>query len=36
LANPLILLIPNFWDADEAKKIWCGKYLLYHKIMLDL
>jgi len=28
LANHLILQIPKFLDADEAKKIWCGKYLI--------
>jgi len=28
LANHLILLIPKFPDADEAKKTWCGKYLM--------
>jgi len=27
LANWLILLIPKFLDAAEAKKTWCGKYL---------
>jgi len=36
LANHLILLIPKFADADEVKKIWCGKYLIFLKIMLDL
>jgi hypothetical protein len=28
LANPLILLIPIFLGADEAKKTWCGKSLI--------
>jgi hypothetical protein len=28
LANHLILLVPKFSDADEAKKTWCGKYLI--------
>ena len=36
LANHLILLIPKFSVADEARKIWCGKYLFYDKKMLDL
>ncbi len=26
LANQLILLIPKFLGADEARKTWCGKY----------
>jgi hypothetical protein len=28
LANYLILLIPKFLGGAEARKIWCGKYLL--------
>jgi len=28
LANHLILLTPKFADADEVKKIWCGKYFI--------
>jgi hypothetical protein len=35
LANPLVLLVPKFPDADEARKTWCGKYLALFKIMLD-
>lgn len=35
LANHLILLIPKFLDADEVKKLWCGKYLIQFKIILD-
>ena len=27
-ANQLILLIPKFSDANEARKTWCGKYLV--------
>jgi hypothetical protein len=25
-AKRLILLIPNFFDAEQVKKIWFGKY----------
>ncbi len=31
LAKHLILLIPKFLGADEARKIWCGKYLIILK-----
>jgi hypothetical protein len=31
LANHLILLAPKFLSADEAKKTWCGKYLIILK-----
>jgi hypothetical protein len=27
LANHLILLIPKFLGAADARKTWCGKYL---------
>ena len=27
LANHLILLMPKFLFADDARKTWCGKYL---------
>jgi hypothetical protein len=25
-AKRLILLEANFWSAENARKIWCGKY----------
>jgi len=31
LVNPLILLIPKFLGAAEAKKTWCGKNLIILK-----
>jgi hypothetical protein len=36
LANHLILLVAKFLDADEARKTWCGKYLIIDKNILDL
>ena len=36
LANHLILLIAKFSDADEARKTWCGKYLIKANKLLDL
>jgi hypothetical protein len=36
LGNHLILLIAKFSDTDEARKTWCGKYLIIDKKILDL
>jgi site-specific recombinase XerD len=36
LAKHLILLIAKFSNAAEARKIWCGKYLVYNKKVIDL
>jgi hypothetical protein len=36
LANHLILLIAKFSDADEARKTWCGKYLIKANKSTDL
>jgi hypothetical protein len=36
LANYLILLVAKFSDVDEARKTWCGKYLIYANKVLDL
>ena len=36
LANHLILLVAKFLDADEARKTWCGKYLIKANKLLDL
>jgi hypothetical protein len=31
LANHLILLMPKFMIVDDARKIWCGKYVIQLK-----
>ena len=36
MANHLILLIPKLPDVDDARKTWCGKYLIDFKIKLDI
>jgi hypothetical protein len=32
----MILLIPIFSDTDEARKKWCGKYLIIDRKILIL